>query len=205
MKKMIVLVLMLSFVLQSCKDKEVAAAADTAGTEETAVAETAKTPVYVVNEADWVETDLSGTSSLTPIIVKLPKGAVLEKNGNGGVDVKIADDYVITVYAQAVSSMEELIKGNKDLTVGRTQQYVDIKLPKDEPTGFVYTYTMKPEANGFKYNPESHFFHALKTDGGAFFSLSDGNSSTMDDNKVYTEEAALKAYDIIKKSAKIKG
>ncbi len=195
--------LMLSLTMYSCKDKDATATKD--GAEKEAVAEkAATTPIYVVNEADWVETDLSGTSALTPIIVKLPKDAVLEKNGNGGVDVKIAEDYVISVYAQAVSSMEELIKGNKELTVGRTAQYVDIKMLKDEPTGFVFTYTMKPEANGATYNPESHFFYALKTDGGAFFSLSDSGSMTMGD-KVYTEEAAQKVYDIIKSSAKVKG
>ncbi|WP_294821814.1 hypothetical protein [uncultured Flavobacterium sp.] len=203
MKKTIIMALMLSMALYSCKDNK-DTAAEGAATETEAAAETAKTPIYVVNEADWVETDLSGTSSLTPIIVKLPKDAVLEKNGNGGVDVKIAEDYVISVYAQAVSSMEELIKGNKELTVGRTQQYVDIKTVKDEPNGFVFTYTMKPEANGATYNPESHFFFALETEGKAFFSLSDSSSMTMSDDKVYTEEAATKVYEIIKNSAKVK-
>ena len=203
MKKIIIMALMLSFTMYSCKDKDATAAATDGTEKEAAAGKEAKTPIYVVNEADWVETDLSATSSLTPIIVKLPKDAVLEKNGNGGVDVKIAEDYVISVYAQAVSSMEELIKGNKELTVGRTAQYVDIKTVKDEPTGFVFTYTMKPEANGATYNPESHFFYALKTDGGAFFSLSDSASMTMGD-KVYTEEAAQKVYDIIKSSAKVK-
>lgn len=204
MKKTIIMALMLSMALYSCKDKNAAEGTETAATETAAAGETAKTPIYVVNEADWVETDLSSTSSLTPLIVKLPKDAVLEKNGNGGVDVKIAEDYVISVYAQAVSSMEELIKANKDLTVGRTQQYVDIKTVKDEPNGFVFTYTMKPEANGFTYNPESHFFFALETEGKAFFSLSDSGSMTMSDDKVYTEEAATKVYEIIKSSAKLK-
>jgi hypothetical protein len=193
--------LMLSMALYSCKDKEVATT--DGATETEAAAETAKTPIYVVNEADWVETDLSGTSTLTPIIVKLPKDAVLERNGNGGVDVKIAEDYVISVYAQAVSSMEELIKANKSLTTGRTEQYVDIKTIKDEPNGFVFTYTMKPEANGAAYNPESHFFFALEGKDKAFFSLSDSASMTMSE-KVYTEEAASKVYEIIKSSAKVK-
>lgn len=202
MKKTIIMALMLSMALYSCKDKNATAeGTETATEKEATPAE--KEPIYTVNEADWVETDLSSTSSLTPIIVKLPKDAVLEKNGNGGVDVKIAEDYVISVYAQAVSSMEELIKANKDLTVGRTQQYVDIKTITDEPNGFVFTYTMKPEANGATYNPESHFFFALETEGKAFFSLSDASSMTMSE-KVYTEEAAKKVYEIIKSSAKVK-
>ncbi|MCW4468167.1 hypothetical protein OGH69_04245 [Flavobacterium sp. MFBS3-15] len=201
MKKTVIMALMLSMALYSCKDKNAAEGTETAEQTEAAPAE--KTPIYVVNEADWVETDLSGTSTLTPIIVKLPKDAVLEKNGNGGVDVTLAEDYVISVYAQAVSSMEELIKGNKGLTVGRTEQYVDIKTIVDEPNGFVFTYTMKPEANGATYNPESHFFYALETEGKAFFSLSDSGSMTMSE-KVYTEEAAKKVYEIIKSSAKVK-
>ncbi|MGQ2983261.1 hypothetical protein [Flavobacterium sp.] len=203
MKKTIIMALMLSMALYSCKDKNATAEGTETAATETEAAPAGKEPIYTVNEADWVETDLSGTSTLTPIIVKLPKDAVLEKNGNGGVDVKIAEDYVISVYAQAVSSMEELIKANKTLTTGRTEQYVDIKTITDEPNGFVFTYTMKPEANGATYNPESHFFFALEGKDKAFFSLSDSGSMTMSE-KVYTEEAAKKVYEIIKSSAKVK-
>jgi hypothetical protein len=201
MKKLMIFALTLSFTLFLCENKGAAASTNGAGKEVAAYQE-AKTPIYVVNEADWVATDLSGTSSLTPIIVKLPKNAVLEKNG--GTDIKISDNYIISVRAQAVSSMKELIKINKELTVGRTARFVDIKILKDEPTGFVYTYTMKPEANGTTYNPETHFFYALQTKDGAFYSLSDNRSMTMNEERVYTKEAALKVYGIIKNSAKIK-
>ena len=164
---------------------------------------TAAGPKLVINEADWVDTDLSGISNLTPISVKLPKDAKLEKNGNGGVDATINDFYVISIGQPYASNLKELIEGNKSLTIGRTSAYKNIKLFVDEPNGFVFTFQMQDEANGFQYEPEAHFYYAIETEGGAHFSFQDSHSTFSVPGSSYPVENAKKVYEIIKKSAKV--
>ncbi|HEX9980924.1 MAG TPA: hypothetical protein VGB50_10225 [Flavobacterium sp.] len=155
----------------------------------------------VVNDADWVDTDLGKYSYLVPVTVKLPKDAKLERNGNGGVDARLNDFYVITISAQAVSSIPELIKGAKSLTIGKTSRYKNISLLVDEPVGFVYTYQMNDEANGFAYQAQSHFFYAFERDG-MFYSFEDNQAGINVPGSAYTEQLARNAYKIIKSSAK---
>jgi hypothetical protein len=155
-----------------------------------------------INEADWVETDLGKVSPMTPITVKLPKDAVLEKNGNGGVDVKIGDYYVISVYASAVSSAADAVSGAKSLTVDDKTYYENGKLLIDEPNGFVYTNKMKDEAN-FKYQPESHFFYVYEAPGQAFFTFEDNKTDFDTPGSAFPEENARKVYAVIKGSARM--
>ncbi len=158
---------------------------------------------YKINEADWVETDLGQVSSLTPVTVKVPKDAVLEKNGNGGVDIKMGDYYVITVGQPAVSSKEEAIENAKSLSVNSKTYYEDGKIIMEEPNGYVCSFKPKDEAN-FKYEPEAHFFYVIETEGGAHFTFEDNQAfGTSIPGSGYPVENAQKVYEIIKGSARV--
>src|SRR5450432_878325 len=88
-----------------------------------------------INEGDWVVKNLHDTAPLINVSMKVPKSAKLEKNGNGGVDITVADSYMITVGAIAVSSIDEAKKSDKSLTVESTS-YINGKVLTDEPNGF---------------------------------------------------------------------
>src|SRR4051812_12441697 len=128
-----------------------------------------KPPTMAVNEADWVVKNLKDTSPMVNISMKVPKDAKLEKNGNGGVDIRVSPFYVITVSNNAVSSVAEAIKDKKSLSIQK-DSYINGKVLKEEPNGFVYTYQMKDEANGTKYQPEAHWFFVVDKDG-AFYTI----------------------------------
>lgn len=158
---------------------------------------------YEINEADWVEKDLGQVSNLTPVTLKVPKDAVLEKNGNGGVDIKMGDYYVVTVSQPAVSSTQEAIDDAKSLSVNNKTYYEKGTIILEEPNGFVYSLKPKDEAN-FKYEPEAHFFYVLATEGGAYFTFRDNEAfGTSIPGSGYPEENAKKVYDIIKSSARV--
>lgn len=168
--------------------------------------ETVKTEqfnAYKINEADWEEKYLGDISSLTPITLKVPKDAVLEKNGNGGVDIKMGDYYVVTVTQPAVSSTQEAINDAKSLSVNDKTYYEDGKIIEEEPNGFVCSYKPKDEAN-FKYEPEAHFFYVIETEGGAYFTFKDNEAfGTSIPGSGYPAENAKKVYEIIKNSARV--
>lgn len=176
-------------------------------TESTEVAEAsiaaAPIPTLAVNEAEWVEQNLSTISSFINISVKLPKDAKLEKNGNGGVDVRINDFYMLTVSAIAVSNIKEGIESDKSLTVNNVSSYINGKVLVEEPNGFAYSMQMKDEENGIKYEPEAHFAYYIEKDG-AVYSILD--QRPLDNFSVsgaaYSEDIANKVYAIIKASAK---
>jgi hypothetical protein len=159
-------------------------------------------PSMTVNEADWVVKDMKDTSPMVHVSLKVPKDAKLEKNGNGGVDIRVSPTYVITVSNLAVSSIDEAKKSDKSLTV-ENKSYQNGKVLTDEPNGFVYTYQMKDEANGTKYQPESHFAYYLDKDG-AFYSILDAKPLDAFDTpgSAYTTDIANKVYGIVKGSAK---
>ncbi len=170
-----------------------------------AAAPAAAAPTMTVNEADWVEQDMSTISPLEPVTLKLPKGVKMEKNGNGGVDIHISDFYMITVGTNASSSIKEAMDGDKSLGVNNTTSYQNGKLVLDEPNGFIATYQMKDEANGTKYQPETHFAYYLIKDG-AIYTIMD--QRPLDNFSVagsaYSEDIAKKVYAIVKASAKVK-
>lgn len=159
-------------------------------------------PKLTINEADWVEKDLKEFSPLTNVTVKAPKDATFEKNGNGGVDIKIAGHYMITVGNLAVSSVKEAIEWGESSSI-KDSSFKDGKKIVDEENGFVYTYQMNDEANGMKYAPESHWYFFVEKDG-AVYSFQD--QKPMDafstPPQAYTEEDAKKVYEIVKSSAK---
>lgn len=174
------------------------------GSAENNAAEEAKQfDAYKINEADWVETDLGQISNLTPVTVKVPKDAVLEKNGNGGVDIKMGDYYMVTVTQPAVSSKEEAIENAKSLSVNSKTYYEDGKIIMEEPNGYVCSYKPKDEPN-FKYQPEAHFFYVIETEGGAHFTFQDNEAfGTSIPGSGYPVENAKKVYEIIKNSARV--
>lgn len=173
---------------------------------ETATSSTrdSQAPTMKISEADWAEADLSSISTLIPVTVKLPKDAKMEKNGNGGVDIHISDWYLITVSNIMASDIKSAITDTKSATVNH-QGHQDGKIVLEESNGFVYTYTMKTEQNGTKYQPESHFVYFIEKDG-AIYSFE--SSRPLDNYAVagsaYTEDIAKQIYNIIKSSAKAK-
>jgi len=199
------IVLVLS--LTSCGSSSTKGNANSTDSTKTATpaAPAAAAPTMTVNEADWVEQDMSTISPLEPVTLKLPKGVKMEKNGNGGVDIHISDFYMITVGTNASSSIKEAMDGDKSLGVNNTTSYQNGKLVLDEPTGFIATYQMKDEANGTKYQPETHFAFYLIKDG-AIYTIMD--QRPLDNFSVagsaYSEDIAKKVYAIVKASAKVK-
>lgn len=162
-----------------------------------------KAPTMTVNDADWVAKDLKTVAPMVHVTMRVPKDAKLEKNGNGGVDIRVNDFYLITVSTLAVSSLDEAKKSDKSLTVDRKDQYINTKVNTDEPNGFVYTIQMKDEANGNKYEPESHFAYYVEKDG-AFYSILDARplDAFSTPGSAYTLDIANKVYAIVKGSAK---
>ena len=176
-------------------------------TETPAVVETSSmstpAPTLAINEAEWVEKNLNPISSFINISLKLPKDAKMEKNGNGGVDIRINDFYLLTVSSIAVSSVKDAMDSDKSLTINNASSYINGKVLLEEPNGFEYSMQMKDEENGIKYEPETHFAYYVEKDG-AIYSIMD--QRPLDNFSVrgsaYNEDIAKKIYAIIKSSAK---
>jgi hypothetical protein len=156
-----------------------------------------------VNEADWVVKNLHDTAPLINVTMKVPKDAKLEKNGNGGVDITLDENYMITVGAIAVSSIDEAKKDDKSMTTESTSKQAG-KILSEDPNGFVYTEQMKTEENGHTYEPEAHFAFYLNKDG-AIYSILDARtmSGFNAPGSIYTEALAKQVYGIVKGSAKV--
>jgi hypothetical protein len=164
----------------------------------------AKSAAITTNEADWVVKNLHDTAPLINISMKVPKDAKLEKNGNGGVDVTINENYQLTVYNTAVSSVDEAKKDAKSLGVESTS-YMNGKILSEDPNGFVFTEQMKTEENGHAYQPEAHFFWVVnKGKDAAFYTIQDARTSAgfSADGGLYSEALAKQVYNIVKSSAK---
>ncbi|MFI5149936.1 MAG: hypothetical protein ACHQRM_09405 [Bacteroidia bacterium] len=164
----------------------------------------APAPKTVINEADWSEVDLSTVSPMVHVSVKLPKGVKMEKNGNGGADIRINESHLFTVSTLAVSSLKEAMDSDKSLTINN-KSYKNGKVISEDPNGFVYSIQMNDEANGKKYEPEAHFVYYVEKDG-AFYSIQD--MRPMDNyslaGSAYPEDIAKQLYALIKGSAKAK-
>jgi hypothetical protein len=184
----------------SKKEDASASAAKTATGEPAA----AKAPTLTINEADWVDKDLSTVAPLAGITMKVPKDATLEQNGNGGVDIKIGGFYMITVSAIAVSNVAEGIKDQKSLTI-EDASYQNGKVLAEEPNGFVYSMQMKTEDNGTTYQPEAHFAFFVEKDG-AVWEIHDERPLDGFDlpGSAWSESLAKQVYGIVKTSAKAK-
>jgi hypothetical protein len=161
-------------------------------------------PSIKINEADWVVKDLHQVAPLINVSMKVPKDAKLEKNGNGGVDIKVADAYMLTVGAIAVSSIDEAKQSDKSLTVANASSYINGKVLTEEPSGFVYTMQMKTEENGHTYQPEAHFAYYLNKDG-AIYSILDQRplDAFSAPGSTYSEALAKQVYGLVKGSAKV--
>jgi hypothetical protein len=194
----------LTFTVAACggkKEEGGAASAKTAGGGEKAAA---KAPTLTINEADWVEKDLSTVSPMIGITMKVPKDAKLEKNGNGGVDIKVADFYMLTVSALAVSNVAEGVQWRKDLTIAHSG-YQDGKVVSEEPNGVITSAQMKTEANGTTYQPEVHFAYFVEKDG-AIWAIADERplDAFSTPGSAWSEALAKQVYGIVKGSAKAK-
>lgn len=162
-----------------------------------------KGPAITINEADWVPKNLHDVAPLINITMKVPKDAKLEKNGNGGVDIRVSPVYQITVSNIAVSNVAEAIKSDKSLTVDAKDKYSMTKVLSEEPNGFVYTIQMKPEENGNTYEAESHFAFYVEKDGAIYSILDDKPLDAFSTpGSTYTTDVANKVYGIVKGSAK---
>ncbi len=161
-------------------------------------------PVINIDVTGWEATDLSTISTLTPVIVNLPKGVKMEKNGNGGVDIMLNEAYTLTVSNLAVSNAADAIKYFKDLSIN-SSSYQNGTVVKEEANGIIYSMQMKDEENGTKYQPESHFGVVVEKDG-AVYTIQDVRP--MDNfflpGGTYTTDNAQKLYDAIIASAKAK-
>lgn len=199
------------FSLTSCggtSEKGSASTTDSAKSTTTAAASTpaaaGSVPTMTVNEADWEVQDLSKVAPLIHISMKVPKGAKMEKNGNGGVDIHVSDFYTITVSALAISSVKEGMDDQKSLTINNKNSYMNGKALTEEDNGMVYTEQMNTEANGTTYQPEVHFAYFIGKPDGAFYSVTDvrplENFSVP--GSAYTADIANKIYAIVKGSAK---
>ena len=159
-------------------------------------------PTLKINEADWVEKNLKDVSPLINVTIKAPKDATFEKNGNGGVDIKLAGFYMLTVGNLAVGGIKEAIEWGNSSSIGDSS-FKDGKKLLEEANGFVFTYQMKDEENGTKYAPESHFYYIIEKDG-AVYSVND--TKPMDafstPAAAYTEALARQVYGLVKASAK---
>ena len=200
MRTPIRLVLALTLVVcgAACKKSDGdAASADKSGGDKPAA------PTMVVNDADWVPKNLHAVSPMVQLTMRVPKDAKVEKNGNGGVDIRVGDFYLLTVSTLAVSNIAEAMKGDKDLGVNSKTTYINTKIVSEEPAGFIYTIQMKDEANGTKYEPETHFAVYVEKDG-AFYSITDARPLDHFDapGSAYSEALAKKIYAIVKGSAK---
>jgi hypothetical protein len=200
----LVTTLALTFTAAACKgkDKDAGGGSESSGGGAAKTTESAKGPTLTVNEADWVEKDLSTVSPMIHVSMKVPKDAKLEKNGNGGVDITLAPHYVIQVSNMAVSNAAEALANRKALSIEHTG-YINGKVLTEEPNGFVYTMQMKTEENGNTYQPEVHWAVALDKDG-AIYLINDERS--MDGfstpGSAWSEPLARQIYAIVKASAK---
>lgn len=197
----LVTALALTFTAAACKDKDAGGGASSGGGA-AKTTESAKGPTLTINEADWVEKDLTTVSPMIHVSMKVPKDAKLEKNGNGGVDITLAPHYVIQVSNMAVSNPAEALANRKALSIEHTG-YINGKVLTEEPTGFVYTMQMKTEENGNTYQPEVHWAHVVDKDG-AIYLINDERS--MDGfstpGSAWSEALAKQVYAIVKASAK---
>ena len=158
-------------------------------------------PKLTINEADWVAKNLKDVSPMINVTIKAPKDATFEKNGNGGVDIKIAPFYMLTVGNLAVSNLKEALEWGDSSSIKNSSFQNGKKLVED-PNGFVFTYQMKDEENGTKYAPESHFYYFVEKDG-AVYSVND--TKPMDafstPPEAYTEALARQVHGLVKASA----
>lgn len=183
-------------------DKGATKGAATADAKDTKDAEPAvEVPKLTINEADWVAKNLKDVSPMINVTIKAPKDATFEKNGNGGVDIKLAPFYMLTVGNLAVGNMKDALEWGNSSSIGDSS-FKDGKKLVEDPNGFVFTYQMKDEANGTKYAPESHFYYFIEKEG-AVYSVND--SKPMDafstPPQAYTEALARQVYGIVKASA----
>lgn len=180
-------------------DKAAAKGAPAADAKDAAPA--VEVPTLKINEADWVAKNLKDVSPMINVTIKAPKDATFEKNGNGGVDIKLAGFYMLTVGNLAVSNIKEAIEWGNSSSIGDSS-FKDGKKLLEEPNGFIFTYQMKDEANGTKYAPESHFYYFIEKDG-AVYSVND--TKPMDafstPPQAYTEALARQVYGLVKASA----
>ena len=90
-------------------------------------------PTLKINEADWVAKNLKEVSPMINVTIKAPKDATFEANGNGGVDIKIAPFYMLTVGNLAVSNLKEAIEWGNSSSTGNSSFQGGKKLLEKKP------------------------------------------------------------------------
>jgi len=207
MKRQFISVTILStlLVLTSCGGSGDTTTVQTT-TETTATEQSAPAQNITIETSTWAAVDLSTASTMIPVMLNLPNDAKIEKNGNGGVDVRLNEAYLITISnAGMASTVKEVLDDVKALTVSNTSSYKDGKIILEEPNGLIYSMQMNDEANGTKYQAEVHFAYCVEKEG-AFYLIQDARP--MDNGflpgSTYTEQNAKTLYESVKATAKAK-
>ncbi|MBN8783609.1 MAG: hypothetical protein J0G98_11130 [Terrimonas ferruginea] len=165
--------------------------------------------VFTVNEAEWELRDLTGLDSLKQISgfsVKLPKGAIIEKDF---LDLKVlfpnAHEYVLEIRGQeALRPLKEYVTNQRLLEVDSARSATnDTKLIAEDANGYIYSSQVKAEDGSLiDKKPIVHFtYFILKGD--QLIRIEDAHAGVYDD-KMANEENTKKIYSIISSSAAFK-
>ena len=205
MKKTIIQLLAIVLLITACNQKKDApktAETPVVKTEPVKEKETSAVPdgPLVINESEWVETDLSTTSADIPIIMKLPKNVKLTKDAIG-IKAAINSEYIIDIQKSGASAAGDLLAYDKKMEMN-AEIYTDAKILQVSDNGFVYKHTTKGGRSQFA-NSMTHFKIAVRV--GEYECIKIKDAQPKGDTKfVYTDELAKQVYSIISKSIKLK-
>lgn len=208
-------------MLASCKngqkgnDKDSAANASSGGdtihntnlnTDNSKSNTTASATPEIIDVSGWEPRDISTVSDQFPLIINLPKEAKVEKNLNGGIDIRLSKAYIITINKDENTLIPNVISGDKSEISG----YKDVKYVAEGPNGFICSYQKYDEDNGMKNELEYHFgfyiSYTNKEDMNIVYSFRDirGMDNSSIPGSAYSEVNAKKLFDIFKASVKVK-
>ena len=205
MKKTIIQLLAIIVLYNACTQKKAST-----NTTETSVVKTepfkenetiaAPDGPLVINESEWVETDLSTTSADIPIIMKLPKSVKLTKDAIG-IKAAINNEYILDIQKSGASAAGDLLAYDKKMNMNE-EMYTDAKILQQDDNGFVYKQTTKGGKGQFA-NSMAHFLIGIRV--GEYECIKIKDAQPKGDTKfVYTDELAKQVYAILSKSIKLK-
>ena len=205
MKKTIIQLLAVVLLISACnqkKDGNNTAEIPVVKTEPVKENETIEAPdgPLVINESDWVETDLSTTSADIPITMKLPKNVKLTKDAIG-IKAAINNEYIIDIQRSGASATGDLLAYNKKMEMSE-EFYTDAKILQEGDIGFVYKHTTKGGRRQYA-NSMSHFLIGVRVSEYVCIKVKDALPKG-DTKFVYTDELAKQVYGIISPSITIK-
>ena len=179
------------------------------GTEEksgdkTATAKT-EVPKLVINEAEWVDTDLSKVAPFAKVTMKLPKGVDIQLSGGGGLDINLSPWYQLHVSVNSMAikackeQMQEALK-DENYKGLMNEEHKTLKYLVEEPNGAIYQYTSDtsgPTTLMYYYVPQGEYAENLQ-----FEVRKPMDKAHHVPGEAYTEELARKVYQIVKTTVK---